>query len=247
MAPEESYVPGTEHPVEVAEAPPAESIDDIARQRGHRLTGLLIANLVVGSLGVLTGLVQWVLVAGIREGRDFSNHLLTVSDWTSIGIDLIQGVLFLVTAIFWLRWLHASYKALERRQGEALRFTPGWAVGYWFIPLVNLLRPYQVMEELRAQSQSITDEPFAKAQASTIGFWWVLWVASHFVNRTDTRLALRAETFEQITFSTVFSIGADALMLGLTAIALMVIRHLVALQLQWQPFEEDIALEVDND
>ena len=28
------------------------------------------------------------------------------------------------------------------------RFSPGWSVGWWFIPALNLLRPYQVIKEI---------------------------------------------------------------------------------------------------
>ncbi len=47
-----------------------------------------------------------------------------------------------------------------------LRFTPDWAVGYWFIPILNIVRPKQILDDLwRA-----TD---AKADASQ-GAWRTL-------------------------------------------------------------------------
>jgi len=38
------------------------------------------------------------------------------------------------------------------------RFTPGWAVGYWFVPFVNLVRPYQIVADLWLRSDVLNGE-----------------------------------------------------------------------------------------
>src|SRR5690242_5362713 len=61
-----------------------------------------------------------------------------------------QVAVFLVTAVLFLRLL---YKAVQRARGFAVPFSyvsPGWAVGYWFVPLLNLYRPFRVVKALFA-------------------------------------------------------------------------------------------------
>src|ERR1700722_7424244 len=78
-----------------------------------------------------------------------------------------QFAVFLVIAILFLRLL---YKAVQRAKGFAVPFTeisPGWAVGYWFVPFLNLYRPFQVVKALFracAQEAGATAKPTAGEQ-----------------------------------------------------------------------------------
>ena len=46
---------------------------------------------------------------------------------------------FIVALVLFLRWLHLSYCNLRALGTQGMRFTPGWAVGYWFVPVLNII------------------------------------------------------------------------------------------------------------
>lgn len=51
----------------------------------------------------------------------------------------LLALLVMVTVnIYWVVWLHRMVKEIRRTAPELLRFTPGQAVGYLFIPLFNI-------------------------------------------------------------------------------------------------------------
>jgi uncharacterized protein DUF4328 len=61
------------------------------------------------------------------------------------------------TAIVWLAWLYRAYGNLTLVGSKRSRFGRIRAVGYWFIPFLNLVRPFQVMKDLWLRSESMND------------------------------------------------------------------------------------------
>jgi Domain of unknown function (DUF4328) len=81
------------------------------------------------------------------------------------------------TIVLWLVWQHRMTANLWARDPNGLRITPGWAVGWWFIPIANLWKPFQAVRELWKAShgggawQSLRTWP-------VIGWWWAIWMLS---------------------------------------------------------------------
>ncbi len=76
-----------------------------------------------------------------------------LSEWqTSVhrvqDLSAVELLLYIATAIAFFVWLHRCYINLPALSGRRPRFTPGWAVGYWFIPLLNIVRSKQILDEL---------------------------------------------------------------------------------------------------
>jgi hypothetical protein len=93
---------------------------------------------------------------------------------------VLQVGSFIATAIVWLFWLHSSYGLLRHLGTKVTRFSPGWAVGCWFVPFVNLVRPYQVVKELRLRSLALNAiaEPEARLAGDLTASWWLTWLAA---------------------------------------------------------------------
>ncbi|MFL6227217.1 MAG: DUF4328 domain-containing protein [Pyrinomonadaceae bacterium] len=73
--------------------------------------------------------------------------------------------------------------------------SPGWAVGYWFIPFANLVRPYQVVKELWIKSdpaidftRGFADKREGVRSATLVGVWWFFWIAGGVIGRLNSRL-----------------------------------------------------------
>lgn len=55
---------------------------------------------------------------------------------------VVEFPVYILTVVFFLIWLNRSYKNLTPLGAQDLAYSSGWAVGYWFIPFVNLVRPF---------------------------------------------------------------------------------------------------------
>jgi len=72
-------------------------------------------------------------------------------------IATLRPAALLITGIVWLVWLRRAYRNLALVGSKRSRFTTRQAVGYWFIPFVNLVGGYQVMRDLWLRSESMND------------------------------------------------------------------------------------------
>lgn len=82
------------------------------------------------------------------ELTDAQRMVASSSLLTMAYAEYAQVAAFIVIAALFLRML---YKAVRQAKGFAVPFTyvsPGWAVGYWFVPLFNLYRPFEVVKAL---------------------------------------------------------------------------------------------------
>ena len=118
-------------------------------------------------------------------------------------LSLIPALDFLVLlACFVLvgRWIYRVDSNAHAVGGE-MSITPGWAVGWYFVPLANLAMPYQAMREAWDSSHeaaAMEDE----RDSPLLPLWWGLWLVTNIVSNfaalcgglesTPTSLALTA-------------------------------------------------------
>jgi Domain of unknown function (DUF4328) len=86
------------------------------------------------------------------------------------------------TGVVFLCWEYRAHSNLLAFNAAGLRFSPSSAVGWWFAPFLNLIRPMQVMDELWAASgpewPAGTQAWQANGVAPVVRWWWVLWIFS---------------------------------------------------------------------
>ena len=57
-------------------------------------------------------------------------------------------VLNLLAAVAFCVWIHRAASNLPALGRYGMKFTPGWCVGWFFIPFANLVKPFQAVKEL---------------------------------------------------------------------------------------------------
>lgn len=133
---------------------------------------------------------------------------------TLIGLlALLEIPLRLILIIVFLIWLYKAYSNLTPLQGQSLQSSPGWAVGWWFIPFANLVKPFQVVRELYNESDPEFDpqSSFMYVPAGTpfvIGLWWAAFLLSGFAYRISNSLYGNGDLPASSDFAVVLLIGA---------------------------------------
>ena len=59
-----------------------------------------------------------------------------------------MSIVLLVCVGLLIAWTHRLYRNLEPLGFRELRFGSGWAVGGWFVPFLNLVRPKQIVNDI---------------------------------------------------------------------------------------------------
>lgn len=147
------------------------------RGLGIALVGLLAAQVVVRLSQLVAIVMEMDLLHRDMRGARVTGAQIRASNWRlSSSANVADGIV-LVTAIVWLVWQHRAQKNLEGLGATWLRFTPGWAVGWWFVPFASLVKPFQTVRELWKAS----GDPHGWQMRSTsplLGWWWGLYLGA---------------------------------------------------------------------
>lgn len=195
------------------------------------LTGLsallkagLGASMAVAVIGLWSGWLEVDLLQRIVDGASVTEADIAASDSRQALLGGLGFLVYLITGIMFLRWTYLSNRNARALGATGMQFTPGWAVGWYFVPVATLWKPYQALKETFKASNPDSGEDWGEAPHPTIlPLWWTLWIIANFVGRVVLRTALRAETVEQILASSRIMFVSDVLdvPLGLVAIAIV--------------------------
>jgi len=98
------------------------------------LRGLLMAALVTDLAAVLTDLYVSVEYADVPGDRPYDGLFLE-SDGLNGLVSLGPSAIGLAALIVFLMWIHRANRNVHLLSGETLAITPGWALGWFFIPV----------------------------------------------------------------------------------------------------------------
>jgi hypothetical protein len=147
--------------------------------------GRVLQILIAAAAGTALVADAW-LYARLRDGT-FVLHIPDPEGppgsayWTGTPVPALAsmpGNIFLVAGIVWLFWQHRATENLWARGDTGLRTRPGWAVGWWFIPVAWWFMPCVTMLELDRRS---TPDGRARRASRVIVLWWIAWLAYWFV------------------------------------------------------------------
>lgn len=166
----------------------------------------LVASVLIGA-AVAFGVAETVLYF---SGMDQDS----IDAWNKLAVPLGNIVRF-GGAFAFLFWIHRVVSNARGFGGRRMRQTPARAVGFWFIPFVNLVHGYQVVSEVWQASdpedaaESSSGPRFTGTTAGFVLHWWLAYIASR-IAVLATRLSWTPTAY---VLSTLFEIVAAALMM----------------------------------
>ena len=102
-------------------------------------------------------------------------------DWFAI-LALPSAAVGIAAIVLFLVWFARAYRNLPALGIRRLRFTPGWAVGAWFVPFLNLWRPKSIANDIWKGSDPDLPWPTADWRnarvAPLVHWWWGIYLAS---------------------------------------------------------------------
>src|SRR5207249_4328581 len=72
-----------------------------------------------------------------------------------------------------------AYVNLPRLGAGPLRLTTGWSIGAWFVPILNWIRPKQIVNDIwrTTAPERPTGVQTAPDVSPLVHWWWGLWVS----------------------------------------------------------------------
>jgi hypothetical protein len=191
------------------------------RGRAQAVTVVFVITAVVCAVAVFSDALEWRLMDRIIAGEEVTDAEATANDDRQGTIGLVQLVLIIAAAVVFIRWMHAAYRNIYLVAPGERRYSPGWAIGSWFVPIMNLFRPKQMVNDIwRAGGRDAAD---AQPGALLLG-WWLLWVLSSFIVNFAARSYMRADTAEEIKTGTILYLVSDAMSVVCAILAIVIVR-----------------------
>jgi len=145
------------------------------RGLGHAVTGLLLAYVLLSCVVVGSDLAFFEVAGRVASGDAVaaSEHPATVATvgWRRGG----QTLLVLGIAGPFLCWLYLSRANLRAFGMRRMQYKRIWTVSGFFVPALNLIRPYQVVREVWQASDPESDDAFGWKYTEApllLSLWW---------------------------------------------------------------------------
>jgi uncharacterized membrane protein len=161
---------------------------------------------------------------------------------SALGLIAIVSVVFLVAllACFVLvgRWIYRA-SANAHALSDEMTISPGWAVGWYFIPFANLVKPYQAMLEIWMASH-FRGNWHGEPSPSLVTGWWGLWIVVNILDNISVRLGSLDENGGILGMTLTFDVAAGLLNAALCLILITLMRRVARAQ-STAPYEETFA------
>lgn len=108
-----------------------------------------------------------------RAYRSFSETGESLASPELWSFRALLGLAALATAVVVSRWIYRANSNARALGARGMAFTPGGAVGWYFVPIANLWKPYQAMREIWKASAG----PLGwqrRPVSALLPCWWLL-------------------------------------------------------------------------
>ena len=192
------------------------------------LIGWLWAYLGVAVLGVLGSAIA-LLTGPITKLHPGS---LTPMNWVMICVSIPYTLIAIVTGVVFLMWIYRANEKARSQGAKGMTFTPGWSVGYYFIPILNLWKPYQAMQEIwQASKNPIL---WASQKPSTLlPVWWGAWLASGILENAYGVAYWHAHSATELMGSEIISVLCNCVEVPLCLVEMRLVREIGKMQDHW--------------
>jgi hypothetical protein len=128
----------------------------------------------------------------VMADEEISDEALEAIDDRGVLIAILMVVSALATMVVWCVF---TYRASRNAHGFGrvpMNVTPGWAVGYYFVPILTLWKPYQALKEIWQASEPIGDLRLnPRYLVETPGLfpaWWAAFILCNIAARVSSRM-----------------------------------------------------------
>jgi hypothetical protein len=186
-----------------------------------------LATVGIGSVVAFTPLMS--VLAAVEhfwmpdwEYSDEPSALAFGAAYGSAGVATV--VAYFIGVIGFLLWLHRTVANAEALGRGVRNVSPGAAVLYWFIPILNLFRPYHVVTALyrRSDPDTTLSTDWVARRDWIPSVWWGTWVFSTLAGNVSGRMTWSDDPEKHVTAMWVDLVVAPFLIAsGILVIALL--------------------------
>ncbi|WP_353119425.1 DUF4328 domain-containing protein [Myroides odoratus] len=197
-------------------------------QRAKNAIILIWIMLALDIISLISGYFQFDLLQMAAKGNEISIEQANANDTREQVISLLCSIAYIISGVTFIQWFRRAYYNLHLRVTN-LSYKEGWAAGSWFVPILCLFRPYQIMKELHVETKALLARKGVSMNqnfsANILGIWWAFWIVNNAMGQYIFRYAQRAETIDELTICTVTSMANNIIGVLLALLTIKVITN----------------------
>lgn len=203
--------------------------------RAYVAIGWLVLSILV-SAWVFVHDVQGISLMNEIESGEFGDDLIDRAEaWDTMDLALVFVELgtLIACGVAFIVWLWQARGNVDSYGWTRQRKTRGWAIGGWFVPIVNLWYPFQLVADVWKASHPAREpdeqELSRLGTGRLLGWWWGFWLASNLIGWGLLRSSA-SETPADIRSQEGLSAFDEAISIGAAVFAILVVRQITRFQ-----------------
>lgn len=196
-------------------------------KRSSALLLLIWLVLILECITLISSTLQYNLLQIANHGGEITTEAANANDFRVQVIAYIYVGIFIISGIAFLMWFQRAYHNLHQKVNK-LSFREGWAAGSWFVPIINLYRPYQIMKELFEETINYISNKNNSSQVvlstKLLGIWWTLWLLNGFWGRVIYQYSKNTSTISELIRSTIMDMIGSIIGIGLGYLTIKIIK-----------------------
>ncbi len=144
------------------------------------------------------------------------------------GIGVLALLAYFTTVVLWGMWsMRANRNMRALRPDGHFAITPGWTVGWFFVPIANLFKPYEAVKEMYVNSST---DGFSRM--GVLGWWWATWIIGNVVSSLSMVPAMADPMAPATSALTAVDVFTSLLSIIAGILAIIIIRTINRNQLE---------------
>lgn len=145
-----------------------------------------------------------------------------------LAVLLTNTLVSLTTIVIFGMWIYRAAANVVAAGIAGFDFTPGWAVGWYFIPFANLVQPFRAMRQIWNASHAGGSDLDRGDPILTL--WWTVWLTSNITANISIQMSFRATSAEMINTSLYLGAIASVLSLVLFIVGMRLVERITEAQ-----------------
>ena len=198
-----------------------------AFRRNGILKTALVSLLVIDAMMSIfsSGVLNWLNI----NQQTSHEYLLTNAPSKLDEITSLTGIVHLAViltlVLVFSAWINRSCKNGWLLDAPHMKTTPGYSIGYFFIPILSLWKPYGAMKEIRRASFGNDN-----ALCRMLPLWWTLWLTSNLLGLVIYKLYSNADDQESYLTACKLSLVSVPIGVILNYLAIALVTSITAAQ-----------------
>jgi len=201
------------------------------KPNGQRAKRAILWTWIVLAADMLDGTssyMSYCLLQAVSNGVDVPDAVINADNTRETIVGIFSFLIHIISIITFIMWFRRAYYNLHQSVSHRLAHSEGWAAGCWFVPILNLYRPYKIMKELYQETKAFLSQRGMDMNLSLtthlLGWWWALWIIGGIFDLITTQMTLRAETLDEMMTSSIMFMVSCAMTVPLAFITVKIIK-----------------------